>query len=310
VTRWAAHPRAPTRAPMTQPSLSLVTCSYGPDLGRGRLLCESVARHVHRSIEHVLVVPRRDRDAFETLANDRTRVVAAESILPVRAWQLPFQRRWWLTDCSPPVRGWIMQQIIKLSLPAGCDSDVYVMADSDVAFIRPFTKDHIIKDGLVRQHAIHGGLILADGSPNEKNKIWHRKAGELLGIPLQDNYGSDYIGQVMPWRRDVLLKLHRHLEEVNGMDWHWLLCRTLHFVEGVIYGVFAEHVLGEASGHYIDREDMCHCSWTRVLKNPEQVREFLAEVPAHMVAVHVQSNLGFDVQSYEEVLHEHWAKSA
>ncbi|MEM6457937.1 MAG: DUF6492 family protein [Planctomycetota bacterium] len=290
---------------------SLVTISYGPDLARCTRLNESYQRHVADDIDHVIVVPRRDVQRFSGLSREpRTTVIPAESILPRWIQRLPVSKKWWLAKGVLPVRGWIMQQITKLSLPAGCDSDVYVMADSDVAFVRPFTKDHIIRGGLVRQHAIGGGLTRADGSPNEKNRVWHRKAGELLGISVKDNYGADYIGQVMPWRRDTLLRLHEHLERVNETDWRWLLSRTLHFSEGVIYGVFAEHVLRDESGHYIDREDICHCSWTRVLETPAQVREFLSEVPEHMVAVHIQSNLGFDVRSYEDLLQEKYAASA
>jgi hypothetical protein len=47
----------------------------------------------------------------------------------------------------PSVRGWIVQQVIKL---ATSEDDVVLVADSDVEFVRPFTVETFVRDGVVR----------------------------------------------------------------------------------------------------------------------------------------------------------------
>ena len=69
--------------------LSLVTCSYRPDLARCENLCASVDRHVGREHHHTLVVPYRDLPLFRRLQSHRRSVVAVQDILPARYPQLP-----------------------------------------------------------------------------------------------------------------------------------------------------------------------------------------------------------------------------
>lgn len=281
---------------MTEPSLSLVTCSYGPDLDRCRVLCESVERHVHGSIEHVLIVPRRDRDAFETLANGRTRVVNAESILPIRAWQLPFQRRWWLTACSPPVRGWIMQQVTKLAAVEATDRDAIVFADSDVVFIRPFEPGMVFEGDLLRLYRAPGP------PPKPTHQRWHRAAGRLLGLEPSDWYGADYIGQLIAWRRDTIRALHDRISRsAGGRPWASVLCNTLHFSEYILYGVFVEHQL-DGQGHRFTDRELCHCSWHYSVQSSADVAGFFEKIRPDQVAVLVQSNLGIPPEDYTAML--------
>ena len=281
--------------------VSLITVSYGPDLARCRRLCESVVRFVDDSIEHVVVVPRRDLPLFEGVgAPGRTRVMAVESVLPGWIRRVPGLTKWWWTTQSLPVRGWIMQQVTKLAMHTALDSDVIVMVDSDVAFIRPFGAGHVVRDDQVRFHRLPGPI------PAEVFKRYHRKAGELLGIPVRDDYGSDYVAQVLPWRRDVVERLVRRVESVAGRDWRTVLCRTRHFSEGILYGVFVEYVLKEQAGHYWDDVDLCHCSWHHRVEGVEGAKRFIREAPEHCVAVLVQSNLGIDPAGYDAVLREVW----
>ena len=167
------------------------------------------------------------------------------------------------------------------------DADVLIFADSDVTFIRPFGPSHVVKEGRVRLHRIPG----AGRGPGHLR--WNRKAAELLGLSQQDYFGYDYIGQLVSWRRENVLQLHRRLETIGGGDWYHILCNTLHFAEYILYGVFVEHVLGEQSGHYFDSEDLCHCSWHYNISNNRQLEDFLKQVKDRHVAVLVQSHLNF-----------------
>lgn len=275
--------------------LALITPSYAPDRNRCSLLSQSIDRWVDPSIDHIVVVPRRDKAVFHSLPS-RSKVITVESILPKFFWQVPVVKKWWLTPCSLPVRGWIMQQIVKLSIGLAIDADVLVFADSDVTFIRPLGSSHIVKEGRVRLHRIPG----AGRGP--RHLRWNRKAAELLGLPERDYFGYDYIGQLVCWRRENVVQLHRHLETIAGRGWHCILCNTLHFAEYILYGVFVEHVLGEQSGHYFDSEDLCHCSWHYDISNNRQLEDFLKQVKDRHVAVLCQSYLGLSSQNFGQLL--------
>ena len=140
--------------------------SYRGDLELARDLCLSVDRFLARP-EHILVVPRADLDLFEPLAGARRRIVTVESVLPRGYVQLPIPRRihvgpfdkrireiW--AGPGGVVRGWIVQQILKLSAPSFTDREVVVFADSDIVLVAPLTVDQLAQDGLVRLYRVQG----------------------------------------------------------------------------------------------------------------------------------------------------------
>ena len=96
-------------------NLALITCSYGPDLERCRRLCASVDKYVPAGIEHTLIVPQRDYSMFAEFKNRRRSLLITEEVVPGRFIQVPMLRKWWLSESRWPVRGWIMQQITKMS---------------------------------------------------------------------------------------------------------------------------------------------------------------------------------------------------
>ena len=96
--------------------IEIITCSYRPDLERCRRLCESVERFVSRDVFHTLIVPQRDLALFAPLANGRRRVLAVQQVLPGNFRQLPLGEKWWMDSHGWPVRGWVLQQLVKLSV--------------------------------------------------------------------------------------------------------------------------------------------------------------------------------------------------
>ncbi len=46
--------------------------------------------------------------------------------------------------------------------------------------------------------------------------------------------------------------LHRHIEQTTGRGWVESLCRLDTMSEYILYGMFCERVLREASGHYLE----------------------------------------------------------
>ncbi len=269
----------------------LVTCSYGPDRERCVRLCATVDRYLPESMGHLIIVPRRDFAAFRELEGGRRRVVTVEETLPRRYHQLPSIQKWWIGPTGRPVRGWICQQLTKIAVNRVSDAQVWVFCDSDVRFIRPLDVGRLIvgegASARVRLHRIPG---LGDGPRHLK---WNRASGEMLGLPVRDYYGYDYIAQLVCWRRDTLEAMHEHLERQGGRPWDAIIAARLHFSEYVLYGIFADFLLDEHAGHFSDPQDLCHSSWHYDFEAPDALERFIDELTPEHAAVLVQSYLPF-----------------
>lgn len=278
---------------------ALITCSYAPDAERCRVLCQTVAEHVDASIEHLLLVPRSDAAMFREVGGERSRVVCVEDLLPSWLHRVPGSKKWWWSLRTWPIRGWIVQQLVKLSACDATDAEVLAFADSDVVFVRPLRPEHLRVGDRVRLYAN------PDRGRGGRHANWNLVAGRLLGIEPRDFYAGDYISQLVTWRRDVLLKLRERLSERGGRPWQVVLGRELDFSEYVLYGVFATEVLGaEVAGHAPVADELCHCSWHyhRYGDAGEMdVPAFLERFEPQHRAVLIQSNLGVDESWYRRL---------
>lgn len=269
--------------------ITVITCTYGPDYERAERLCQSVDKFVPETVAHCLIVPRRDLARFETLAGGRRYLASVEEVLPGRYRQLPFGQRWWLGPAPWPIRGWIMQQITKLSANAVTNSEVLLFADSDVTFIRPFDEARFCRDGEVRLHRVPGA------GQDRDHLRWHQRAAKLLR-KRSDYFGSDYIGQLITWRRSNLEKLHEHLESLHRKPWHWTVARSLHFSEYILYGAFVEHVMSaHESRHFNCENDVCHCCWYE--DDLHRLIDRQTAVSTDAQAILLQSNMGMEASN-------------
>ncbi|MBX2852837.1 MAG: hypothetical protein KTR15_13965 [Phycisphaeraceae bacterium] len=279
---------------MLRSDLCLVTPSYRPDLERCKALCASVQRFVDPEIEHVLIVPRRDRAAFEPLANHRTRIETVESVLPFKAMQVPFQRRWWLTGCSLPVRGWIMQQLTKFAAYNAVKTDAMVFVDSDLIFIRPFTADRAWHAGKLRMHR------KPCPAPQPTHARWNHDSCRLLGLPESDWCGADYIGPMATWHCQTVRDLLDHISSKAGKPWYRVLANMLHLSEYMLYGLYVEHTL-KGEGHHYDESNLTHCSWDYQFKSDQDIEDFFGKtLDPHLCVVLMQSNQKIEVDRYTE----------
>jgi len=270
----------------------IVTPSYGPDFERAKLLAESIKEFVPESAEHILLVDRRDVPQFRSLAGPRTRIVEAESVLPWWVRRVPGARRWWLSLRSLPIRNWILQQVVKLSVAEHFDADVFNFVDSDVTFIKPFDPSEFVSpEGLVRLFRAPGAAQFAT------HTRWHQTAARLLGLPASDYFGANYIGNMITWRRDNLIAMYRHIENVTGRNWAASVCSRLHLSEYILYGIFVEHVL-KGQGHYYEDRAHCHISWDYDITTPKGLDEFLSDTLPEHVAVMVSSKSKIPTADY------------
>ena len=280
--------------PSTTDQTALVTCSYGPDLRRCERLCQSVDRWVSDDIPHLLIVPARDLPRFRPLQNTRRSILAVEEVVPGRFWQTPFSQRWWLDSAAWPVRGWIMQQVTKLSANFATGADNIVFADSDIQFIRPFSSANIVRDGALRLYRLPGAM-----SGGEHLK-WHHRAADLLGEERR-YFGADYIGQLITWRRSHLQGLQAHMENISGKPWYRGVARSLRVSEYILYGAYIDAVVDpDERQHYGDSHDLCHCCWFR--DEVDALATGRTPLNTEAVAVLLQSNLGLSDSEENRIL--------
>ncbi|MFK8040881.1 DUF6492 family protein [Congregibacter sp.] len=279
-----------------QEELSMITCSYAPDFNRCARLCSSVDHWVSSDIMHWLVVPARDLAVFNQLSNSRRNVVAVEEIVPGDFRQLPLSNRWWLDSRAWPVRGWVMQQVTKLSANFVTSAELIIFADSDLQFVRPFSRDDVSQDGQLRLHRIAGA------KDRGEHLQWHHKAADLIGTQPQ-YFGHDYIGQLITWRRSHLEGLQQHLEKTQGRPWHRSVGRALKVSEYILYGAYIDSIVGlEHSGHFSCDQDLVHCCWFK--DEADALADGSDPLRARAVAVLLQSNLGLSDQDEQQIVRD------
>jgi uncharacterized protein DUF6492 len=229
-----------------RPTYAIITPSYALDFERCRLLVESVRALVAPHVEHYVIVDRRDEGLFQQLRGPRTHVVVKQSILPWWLHQVPSSTRWWVSLKGLPVRGWIVQQIVKLSVDAVTRADVCIFMDSDTLLIKPFDPRAAERAGAV---PLFRELLPAADAHNTK---WHAAAERLLGLVPEPDPRASYVTQAVTWRRSNLIALKRQIESTTRRGWVESLCALPTMSEYVVYGVFCERLLRERSGHYVD----------------------------------------------------------
>ena len=128
------------------------------------------------------MVDRGDLPLFRPLQNARTTVVAKEEVLPLWVRRLDTLRiglrsNVWFQARGLPIRGWLVQQLVKLAVAEEVRADILVHADSDVVLLRTFSVSSIVDDdGRVRLYARPD--YIDEALPNHVR--WHRSAERLL----------------------------------------------------------------------------------------------------------------------------------
>ncbi|MGF1459177.1 MAG: DUF6492 family protein [Leptolyngbyaceae cyanobacterium] len=276
---------------MSALSFAMVTPTYANDYEQFALLAHTVERRVPEHVPHYVIVPSEDYDLFQPLRSSRTRLLKDTEVLPRWAQGLFKVGRYRVTTRSLPLRGWILQQLIKLSAPLFADEDVYLNLDSDTAFLRDFDPAiEFVRDGKVR-------LFCELSEPSwpdavlEQNRRWRDNSLKLLGITGEKAPRAGYVGQIVPWRRNVLESIHQHLDRGWGRSWQERLGRCLTLSEYTLYGVYVENVLGfEAAGHCPDDTKWALESWAATEQSLDDLQALRDEqLKQHHIALMVSA---------------------
>ena len=267
-------PSAPTR----DLRFAIVTPSFYEDYERCLLLVDSVRRYLPATMHHFIIVAKDDLELFRSTAGPRTHILVQEDLIPDDFLRVPFSRKWRVSWRTLPIRGWIWQQMVKLSIASRIDADAYMIMDSDCFFVRPFDPHTLIKDGRVPMFREEKDFYRTS-SDSQK---WSEVARRLLRLPAwREPYGVGYVGPGSFWRRDVLLKLRDYVSNGRGAnDWLYRIARNLTFSEYMLYGVYVDQVLGlAASGHYAFDLHICHEYWGTTPMSSAETADFARKLP-------------------------------
>lgn len=286
-------------------NIAILTPSYLPDLEGFIRLHESVLRFADKSTTHHVIVPRRDLEAFRRIPSRRLRVwgepdflpkgfVATDRLAALRR-RIPIVPR--TINCSainlnrpwPPVRGWILQQILKLSAATKLGCDAVVIIDSDVVLVRPMQATTFFRGDAVRIYEKPDGIT----SELDRHLRWTRTAYELLGISWRgEAFVPDYVGGIVSWDPRLVSACLQRIEAVHRTDWGSAVARQLQFSEFILYGTFVRQFGSSEQRSFSEPTTMCHSYWSPVPMSMDGADSFVNGYDDRDVAVHIQSNSG------------------
>jgi hypothetical protein len=270
---------------MADRRLAVVTPSFAGDFDLCRDLNASVLAYAPAGVHHYLIVPRRDLELFGSLSGPRTHILDETAFLPPSVRHLPGTKyRVNLRRPFPPLRGWIIQQIVKLACGA-IDAETLLLVDSDISFCRPFGPETFLRDGVVRfyrkPHEIDGRL--------PRHVLWHKAAREMLGLPAAPPPYHDYVSSILAWDPVILTELHARIEKTTGRSWATVVGSQLHFSEWTLYGVFVDEVLGGRAASFASDDSLCHAYWEETPLDEQSARDFFGKLPPTAVAVMISA---------------------
>lgn len=295
-------------------TLAILTPSYRPDLEGFRRLHQSVRRHTDADVLHHVIVPDRDAELFRAIGSDRLVVWTYRQVLPphliptgrvaavmqrIPGWPASINCAA-INRYSPwkPVRGWVLQQIVKMCMVDLVDATIFLNIDSDVVLVRPITAGHFLEGDTVRLYAWEDAI-----RPDTGHHRWVETAHALLGLPwdAKDHY-PDHIAGLVSWDTRLLRRCLDRVEEVTGKPWAAAVGEQLHFSEDILYGTFVRS-FGEAQDRSHQRETtLCHSYWEPEALTAHDVDGFVSKFTEEHRAVHIQSNTDTDDQVFHAVI--------
>jgi uncharacterized protein DUF6492 len=214
-------------------------------------------------------------------------------------WRTPGRKGIWLSLKAPPVRGWIIQQILKIGSIEAIPERTLIFCDSDTAFLHYFDRDDLLVDGKV-------GLLDVDFC-NEVVRRWTDTARRLLGLSPQSAGYRNHGGNMICWNRETVKALQQRIELSTGLNWQVALARTLNFSEYFLYGVFVREVLGyEAVDHAPSTVPLVKPSWGAPLTSESAIGAFFADFDPRTIAVMIHSKDNIDPARYRQHLEHTW----
>ena len=283
--------------------LEVVTPSYAPDFELCKDLNASVVRHGGDRVRHTVIVPPRDLETFAVLRGERTSVRSAADYLQGLI-RLP--RNLWFNPHRPfvPVRGWIAQQVVKLEAASRSTSDMVVMVDSDIVFVRDFGPDTFRSPEGVPE------FYRSDGAIDEslpRHVIWHEAARRMLGLGQRPDLPlDDYVCCPCGWEPAVVRSMLAEVEQQAGAPWQRVVGAQLHFSEMILYGVYVDSRPQDGAVRKVVSDMRCHRYYDEVPLNDTELRSFLSRIRPVDHSVMISAKSGTPLAARRAALAEQW----
>jgi hypothetical protein len=287
--------------------LAVVTPTYRPDFALFRELHESVLEFTNEDVMHYAIVPDRDVSLFSRIRSDRLTIRPTTEFVPRRylstyaasqairsvtgfSW-LPSVQAINLRRPWPPIRGWILQQVVKLVAAGSLDVDVVISVDSDVCFIRRVATELFSRDQVTHLYRLRKGVH--NDMPD--HATWHKTARRILGLPDGGPASSnDYIAPLVALDVSLVRALRDRIEIVGGRDWVDVLTSELHLSEYILYGTYVDEIAPFEARSFASESSRCHSRWGAEPLTAADARSMVESLTEFDVAVHVQSTAGTD----------------
>ncbi len=244
---------------------ALVTPTFRLDREQAELNVETAVHFVAPHVRQYLVIDRRDVPLFKHLRSSRVELMTVEDVIPRWIFRVPGVRKFWMSLRSRPIRNWILQQMVKLTMPTQVREDVLLYTDSDTFFVAPFDPHALEKDGKPPFFA----EVLPDAVGF--NDQWHRVAAGLLGLSAEATR-ENYVSNVVAWRRDNVVSMLERVRSVGKRPWQLSLAGLSAFSEYILYGVYMQRVLGKSSGQWLDTTIRTQSYWGHDAADPRANR--------------------------------------
>lgn len=277
-------------------SLVVVTPSHAPDLPSFRRLHASVLRWSDPGTRHIVAVPELDVPLFRELGADRLEVVGYRGLLPrefiettrlARLRGLPRGYRVGAVNTRrpwPPIRGWMLQQVVKLALVSRLEDDVALLIDSDVLVIAPLDERVFRRDDAVRLYRLPHGV----DESMVRHARWLAESARLLGMGAPESDSPDYIAPFNSWSPPVVRAALDRVSEVTGMPWSRAVGGSLDFSEFMLIGAFA--TTDDDGATFASDRSLCHSHWDPRPLDLAAARAFAETLAPDDLAIHIQSN--------------------
>ncbi|MEM7291402.1 MAG: DUF6492 family protein [Pseudomonadota bacterium] len=279
-----------------QVTTALITHSHAADFEHCRLLCDSIDRFVGDLPHHYILVDNDDYEMFLPLAGKRRQIINELDILPpwLKSARQGFSsnsRKIWFSTRTWPMRGWHVQQLRRIAIASHLEQDGLLYCDSDMLFVKPFSTNELWRDGSLRLYRKNCGINDAIADSGKFHKNWTRHAARLNGLGEVSFPAHDYINNLVSWRRDHVIDMCRHIENVTSKHWVAAIGSKRSFSECQIYGAYADDVV-KGRGHYHGQGALCQTYWSGDALNRETLEMFLQTMQPRQVAIGIQSFTG------------------
>lgn len=236
------------------------------DIELFELLARSVDDHVDPRITHYVVVPAADLPRFSVFANARREIVAQEEIFPEKLRKLPtwlrhlsflkadLRRPIYIRPNRSALRGWMLQQYLKIEMSRRLDIAAIMHVDSDVAFFRRLAPEDAFDEGRVRFFRVDSR------SRNRMHDAWVEGSCRILGITPPAVHMANYIENCLLWSTTVTRAMVAQIQNAHSQSLHDVLFGTKTMSEYYIYGIFADF-FPESADLAAENVSFCNSYW-------------------------------------------------